>query len=300
MENYSADKIKKKLQTLSIWKGNINIKALQGGWTNDVYLITDDNKKMVAKIGGDKKDFGVIRSHEITASKAAHQAGISPKVIYYEEEILIFEYIKAKSLTPQQIREEKKLKKIINLMKIVHIDVFNYLKNPNLSLSIFQIINYKFQALKKYNSVYIDKLNDLIKDSKIFAKESRSHKIVFTHNDYYFKNILYKDNKFWLIDWEYSGFNPDILDLANLSKNIQLNAYEEDFILTEYYGLPIAPRLKNTFQAFKCLSLLNEAIWGMLAEIKSKRDFDYKSFTKEAWDTYQIEKQKFFNNFISI
>ena len=50
MENYSSNKIKKKLQTLSIWKGNINIEVLKGGWTNDVYLLTDDNKKFVAKV----------------------------------------------------------------------------------------------------------------------------------------------------------------------------------------------------------------------------------------------------------
>ena len=76
MENYSSNKIKKKLQTLSIWKGNINIEVLKGGWTNDVYLLTDDNKKFVVKVGGDKKDFGLIRSHEVAAHKAAHQAGI--------------------------------------------------------------------------------------------------------------------------------------------------------------------------------------------------------------------------------
>ena len=56
MENYSLDKIKKKLETLSIWKNNISVEVLEGGWTNDTYLVTDDNKKYVAKIGDDKKD----------------------------------------------------------------------------------------------------------------------------------------------------------------------------------------------------------------------------------------------------
>ena len=51
MENYSSDTIKKKLETLTIWRGNIDINVLTGGWTNDTYLVTDDKKKYVAKIG---------------------------------------------------------------------------------------------------------------------------------------------------------------------------------------------------------------------------------------------------------
>ena len=231
MENYSLDKIKKKLETLSIWKNNISIEVLEGGWSNDIYLVTDDNKKYVAKIGGDKKDFGIKLSNEIQAHRAAYQERISPKLLCHKKEISIYEYINYKILTLQEISEEKNLLKLVNLIKIIHNEVFNYLKNINSFLNIFQIIDHKFHVLKKYNSPYNDKLNDLIKDCKLFQSETNSHKIVFTHNDFYYKNILYDGKKFWIIDWEYSGFNPNILDLANLSRNIGLNKNEENFIL---------------------------------------------------------------------
>ena len=107
MENYNLDTIKKKLEALTIWKGNIYINVLTGGWTNDTYLVTDDKKKYVAKIGGDKIDFGVIRAQEIVAHKAAYQVGISPKVIYYKNEISVYEYLDYNILTPQELREEK-------------------------------------------------------------------------------------------------------------------------------------------------------------------------------------------------
>ena len=156
------------------------------------------------------------------------------------------------------------------------------------------MIDNKFHALKKYNSPYNDKLNDLIEDYKFFQSETKSHKIVFTHNDFYYKNILYDGKKFWIIDWEYSGFNPDILDLANLSKNIELNEDEENFILKEYFGSPITSKLINAFQAIKCTSILNEVLWWMLAEIKSKKNIDYKAFTEKIIVRYEIAKQKFF------
>ena len=109
MENYSSDTIKKKLETLTIWRGNIDINVLTGGWTNDTYLVTDDKKKYVAKIGNDKIYFGVIRAQEIAAHEAAYQTGISTEVIYFKNEISIYEYIDCNILTPQELREEKNL-----------------------------------------------------------------------------------------------------------------------------------------------------------------------------------------------
>ena len=294
MENYSSDKIKQKLENLTIWKGNIDVKVLTGGLTNDTYLITDDKKKYVAKIGDDKIDFGIIRSQEIIAHKAAYQAGISPEVIYYKNEITVYEYLNSIILTPKEIREEKNLSKLVYLIKIIHNKVFNNLKNLNLFLDIFQMINHKVQALRKYKSLYIDLINELVDDCKIFRNESNSGKIVFTHNDFYHANLLYDGKKFWLIDWEYAGFNTDVLDLANLSKNNQLIEDEENYILEKYFGSSLNLKLIKIFQAMKCTSLANEVLWYMLAEIKSKKNFDYKSVTKEKLDRFIIEKQKFF------
>ena len=135
----NKDQLKIKLQALPFFRGDIDLKFIEGFMTNDSYIAIDDNNRYIVKIGGNKY-YGVTRSHEIKASQAGYRAGVSPKVIYYLEEVLIFEYIKSKSLTPQEIREEQNLKKIINLIKIVHKKVFNYLKTLNLSLNIFQII----------------------------------------------------------------------------------------------------------------------------------------------------------------
>ena len=35
--------------------------------TNDSYIASDDSNKYVVKIGGDKQQYGVVRSHEAEA-----------------------------------------------------------------------------------------------------------------------------------------------------------------------------------------------------------------------------------------
>ena len=212
----NKDQLKIKLQALPFFEGDIDLKFIEGFMANDSYIVSDDSNKYVVKIGGDKQDYGVVRSHEIEASKAGYKAGISPKVLYFDDSILVFQYIQSNHLTPEKVKEKETLKKIIHLIKIVHKEVVNFLEGPNLSNDIFQMINVKIFHLKEKNNPHTDKLNNFIKDCEIFEKEFESNEKVFTHNDFFYKNILDDDKKLWLIDWEFSGFNSPYLDLANL------------------------------------------------------------------------------------
>ena len=294
----NKDQIKIKLQALPFFKGSIDLKFIEGFMANDNYIVSDDSNKYVVKIGGDKQDYGIVRSHEIEASKAGYKAGISPKVLYFDDSILVTQYIQSNHLTPEKVKAKETLKKIIHLIKIVHKEVVNFLEGPNLSNGIFQMINKQILYLKEKNSPYTDILNNFIKDCEIFRRESKSHKTVFTHNDFYYKNILYDDKKLWLIDWEFSGFNSPFLDLANVSKNNELSEDDDNFILEEYYGDSFDSNFKYKFHMQKCVSLLNGALWSMIAEIFSKKVFDYVSYTDKMLKRY--EKQFDYYNSLRI
>ena len=87
----NKDQIKIKLQALPFFKGSLDLKFIEGFMTNDSYIATDDNNRYIVKIAGNKY-YGVTRSHEIKASQAGYRAGISPKVIYYDDNFILEEY----------------------------------------------------------------------------------------------------------------------------------------------------------------------------------------------------------------
>ena len=156
-----------------------------------------------------------------------------------------------------------------------------------MSIGLFQTIKNKIIILKERNSPYTDKLNDFIKDCEIFERKYESHEIVFAHNDFYYKNILDDGKKLWLIDWEFSGFNSPYLDLANLSKNNEFSEDDDNFILEGYFGDSITSNSKFKIHLFKCVSLLNEVLWGMVAEISSTKVFDFVSYTDKVLKRYE-------------
>ncbi len=282
----NKDQLKTKLQTLGIFEGNIDLKFFEGFMSNNNYLVSDNNNKYVVKIGGNRGHYGVVRLHEVEASKAGYRAGISPKVIYTDDSILISQYIDSSELSIEEIREKETLKKIVSLIKIVQKKVVNYLEGPNLSIGLFQTIKNKIIILKERNSPYTDKLNDFIKDCEIFERKYEPQEIVFAHNDFYYKNILNDGKKLWLVDWEFSGFNHFLLDLANLSRQNELSAEEDDFILEEYFGGTVTELSKYKFQELKCASLLKGVLWGMMSEIFSKKVYDFKPYTISMYAGY--------------
>ena len=290
----NTDQLKTKLQTLDIFEGNIDLKYFEGFMSNNSYLASDDdNNKYVVKIRSNREHYGVVLIHEVEASKAGYRAGISPKVIYTDDSILIFQYIDSNELTIEGIREKETLKRIVALIKIVQTKVVKYLEGPNFSIGLLQTIENKIAILKERTSPYTDKLNDIIKDCEIFERKYESQEIVFAHNDFYFKNILDDGKKLWLVDWEFSGFNHCLLDLANLSRQNELSEEDDDFILKEYLGDTVTDLSKYKFQELKLASLLKGMLWGMISEIFSKKVFDYKSYTDRMYARY-IEQLDWF------
>ena len=72
--------IKDKIESIPIWKNDISIQNLDGGMTNENFLVQENNIKYVVRLGDNIPEHLVSRSNELIVSKAAANAGISPKI----------------------------------------------------------------------------------------------------------------------------------------------------------------------------------------------------------------------------
>ena len=107
--------IENSIRSIPIWNENIKIQTIDGGLTNQNFLIEENNKKYVVRLGDDIPEHLISRSNELIASKAAANAGISPKVIYHNKGILVLEYIECTTLSTEGVK--KNIKLIIPLIK---------------------------------------------------------------------------------------------------------------------------------------------------------------------------------------
>jgi len=274
-----CNNIDKLISSIPIWQNKIIISKIDGGITNQNFLVTDSNKKYFVRVGEDIPEHLVSRSNELNSSIAAASLGIAPEVIYKNENLQVIKFIESKTLNAKNVKE--KIEDIILLIRKVHKEIPKKLNGQSIIFWVFHVIRHYSNYLENNKSKYSSMLSDLLTKSQILEEKSSPYEIVFGHNDLLPANFLDDGNRLWLIDWEYAGYNTPLFDLGGLSSNNNFNPKEEIFLLENYFEKKINPQLLNQYNCLKCASLLRETMWSMVSEITSNIDFDYANYTDE-------------------
>ena len=282
--------IEANIKSLKIWKNDILIEPIDGGLTNQNFLVTDGEKKYFARIGKDIEEHLIFRTNEISASKAASLAGIAPKLIFTSDGIIIFEYIKSITYNSELVTQN--LDKIIKLIKNIHDDIPNFISGDPPLFWVFHVVKNYVNFLKNNDSPYENLLNELVDKSSQLNKLASPYDIVFCHNDFLPANFIENDSKIWVVDWEYAGFNTPLFDLGGLASNNNFTDEQEIYLLENYNQKKVDDEYLAKYFAIKCASLLREAMWSMVSEITSKIDFDYKEYTNENLGKFNDEFNK--------
>ena len=268
-----------KIKTLSIWKNDLTINPLEGGITNLNFLVNHGNEKLVVRLGQDIPEHLVYRSNEINVSKAAHEIGVSPKLIHSEQGVLVLEFIESETLDPKGV--QKNLEKIIPVIKKIHNEIPNFLSGQPAIFWVFHVIKYYANFLRSNHSIHQNKIDDLLLKASKLEKLSSPREIVFGHNDFLAANFLDDGSKIWVVDWEYGGFNDPLFDIGGLASYNDFKKDLEKEALDMYYEKSISNDFLLKYDSMKTASLLRETMWSMVSEITSKLDFDYGEYTQE-------------------
>lgn len=282
----SAD-IQERLGRLPCFEGELLCEPLSGGMTNRNFLVRDRGGRYVVRLGEDIRVHGVLRSMELEASRAAYLAGVSPEVIYSEPGVLVLSYIEGQTLSPELVRDERRLGDIVDLLRRSHSEIPRYLRGPALIFWVFHVIRDYAAGLMASKSGWVPLLSGLLEEAAVLEKAVGPISIVFGHNDLLAANFIDDGRRLWLIDWDYGGFNSPLFDLGGLCSNNELSVEAERFVLERYRGKALDGEFLRSYQAMKCASLMREALWSMVSEIHSALAFDFEAYTRMNLERYR-------------
>ena len=277
----------KRVESLNCWEHTIHCEPLEGGITNRNFLVEHGNEKFFVRLGIDIPEHGIYRFNELAASRAAHKCGISPEVVYAETGAMVLRFINGKTLEPGNLRDISTLKKIVPLLKNCHQQMPLYLPGSSLIFWVFQVIRGYVNTLKESKSRMIQKLSRFLEINHELEKSVGTIDLFFGHNDLLSGNFIEDNNRLWLVDWDYAGFNSPLFDLANLASNNEFAECLERELLEIYFENEISDDLWKRYFAMKCASLLRESMWSMVSEIYSTLDFDYVQYTAENLERFE-------------
>lgn len=250
-----------------------------GGMTNKNYLVTINNKQYVLRIAGAGTINIINRYSEKINAKEVSKIGVDKELIYFNEEtgIKISEYIeKAETLNPETSKKKINLLLTSNLLKRLHTSNVKFENRFNVFDEIKKyenLIRNKDKIYKKYKD-YLENRKYIFNLEKILKKNGMI--IVACHNDTVPENFIKNDkNEMFLIDWEYSGMNDPMWDLAAHSLESNFNEKEEKIFLENYFEKNIK---KEDILRIECYKILQDFLWSIWTILKEENGDDFGSY----------------------
>lgn len=282
-----SDDPRARAAALPCWTGKVEPQPMSGGLTNINFMVEDAGEKYVVRIGGDIPLHQVVRFNELAASRAAHAAGLSPKVVHAEPGVLVMRFIEGRTFAPEDIRDPANMTRVVDLVRRVHREVPRHLRGPALMFWVFHVLRDYAATLREGESRMAPELPRLLGLADGLESDTGQIDLVFAHNDLLAANFIDDGARLWLVDWDYAGFNSPLFDLANLASNNEFSPEMEEDLLAAYFESPPDDALLHRFAAMKCASLLREAMWSMVQEIHSTLDVDYVAYTAENLERFE-------------
>ena len=248
-----------RIAKLECWRGKPKIEPLSGGLSTRSFKVSDFGGDHVVRIGSDIPVHHVSRKQERAVSYAAAQAQISPKVTYFEDDLLVIDFIHGQTMTEADMKPN--LRRIIDVIRNVHDTMALHLRG---SVNIFWV----FHVLRDYVGLLKDQSQDLSEIEKLISTLEKLQEplpIIVGHHDLLPANIIDDGKRLWLIDWEYGGFGTAMFDLANISANGNFDADDDSHMLEHYFQGKNSEPLVKSFDAMKIASSLREMLWAKIS-----------------------------------
>jgi thiamine kinase-like enzyme len=269
-----------RIRTLPCWNGSITIEPLNGGLSNENFLVTDAAGRHVVRFGKDYPFHHVYREREIMTARAAFEAGFAPELQYAEPGAMVTAYLGAKTFAPDDVRENRT--RVAELLRDFHGKMPSHVSGAGFMFWVFHVIRDYARTLKAGGSRMTPELSRYVALADELERAQVALPVVFGHNDLLPANILDDGKKLWLIDFEYAGFNTAMFDLAGAASNAGMSEQESQELLEVYFGTAPDVPLLRSHAAMQCASLLREAMWSMVSELHlTAPGADYVAYTAE-------------------
>jgi thiamine kinase-like enzyme len=259
------------------------VERLEGGLTNFNYRVTTPERTVVVRYSGKDGDLLAIdRDAEYANSVAAAGSGAAPAVLDYVPElnVLVVEYVTARTLAPADLRDETMLARVADVCRTLHsgsrfVNEFNMFRIQRGYLRIVRERGFRLPPR------YLQFLPAA--DRIAAALATRDEGTVPCNNDLLAANFLDDGARLWIIDYEYSGNNDACFELGNIWSEAALPPEHLDVLVDRYYGQHLADKVARA-RLQGLMSKYGWMLWASIQDAVSTIDFDFWSWGMEKYE----------------
>ena len=268
---------------ISDWQGKkVSVQPLSGGLTNTNFKVEVDGVPHFVRVPGESTELLAIdRNNEYHNTKAAAEAGVSPKVLYHlpEYNVMVIEFLNGKTMSKDSLNEKGMPTRMAQAIKKLN-------QGPRFltDFNMFRLTEYYLGVCKERNiripDGYLERMPTVTQIEKAMSVNPLA--TVPCNNDLLAENYIDDGKQLWLIDYEYSGNNDPTFELGNTCQEMQFNDEQIAEVCAAYFG----EATPNMIVRMKLNMIMSDVGWGLWAAIQSNIstiDFDFWGWAIERW-----------------
>ena len=255
------------------------------GFTNRVYRVDVDGQSVCLRIPGDGAAAKIDRRAEEANARLAAKAGVAPEVLYFGEDgVMLTRFVEGGlPLRSERIKASGgALERGAAALRRLHDSgvVFQGM------FLVFETIDAYTAALSRLSRPPSDFQKQAIRatDAIRGALESNAVTPKPCHCDPTGRNLLDTGEKVWLVDWEYSGMNDPMWDLAYFSIESQLDDAGDDALLRAYFGTATEAKRTARMAVLKPVAEVMAALWALIQAAEGKTGGDFSGYAKATFE----------------
>jgi thiamine kinase-like enzyme len=261
----------------------LKIKRLGGGLTNVSYKVTTGGAAYVLRLAGDGTSEYIDRKAEEHNARVAAEAGVNAEVLFFDatDGTMVTRFVEGISMNAGDgfgrdsgapVRVARALKRVHSLGRVFRS-----------RFDVFAAIDGYLDLLRGWRMPLPEDYYEVGQRARSvrLALEASPTALVPCHNDPWPGNLLDADGRIYLIDWEYSGMNDPMWDLANLSVEAGFGPEQDRAMMQTYHGTGLSPALYSRLEVYKAMSDLHWSVWGFVQRAKGNLAEDFWSYGLE-------------------
>lgn len=262
-----------------------------GGMTNRNFKVFIKDTWYVLRIPAPGTGDMINRKEEYNNIIYANKIGLDSGLIYFNKStgVKISKFIEnSESLNPNSSKKIENMKMVCSILRKLHTskEKMKNIFDIYTKIELYEKLSKQKNALffKDYyqvkEKVYL--LKDIIDDIKL----------VPCHNDTVSENFIKnKENKMYLIDWEYAGMNDPMWDLAAYCLENNFTENEEELFLKIYFKGNIEDKYKKRILINK---IYQDFLWSIWTTIKEANGENFGDYGISRYNRAKINLEKVF------
>ncbi|HEX6709766.1 MAG TPA: choline kinase family protein [Rubrobacter sp.] len=258
----------------------IELELLGGALTNVCYKVTTGGTAYVLRLAGEGTSDYIDRAAEKHNARVAAAAGINVEVLYFDAKdgTMVTRFVEGISMNGEEgfgwdtgspVRAALALRRVHRLRRVFET-----------RFDVFAAIDDYVDLLRDLRTPLPQDYYQVGRNARVVrrALEASPVPLVPCHNDPWPGNLLDAEGRIYLIDWEYSGMNDPMWDLADLSVEAGFGPEQDRTMVGAYCGAAASQALYSRLEIYKAMSDLHWSLWGFVQHAKDNPAEDFWSY----------------------